>query len=122
MQLIYNFLSTFKNNFIKKKYSFEIYFNKDIVKILKIFLRKGYIYNFKKISSYKIKIFLNFNLSNKIKFDFSIHNFFKYSNINKHKKNILCLICINNKKEFKIYLNVNSMNSSSFSPFIYIYG
>ena len=124
MKLIYNFLSTFRNNFLKKKIFMDVFFNVVIIQLLKIFLKKGLIIYFKKLSNIQLRIFFNIKLVNKINFDYSIHNYLKFhkNKINRKKKSLFFVIFLNNKKKIrsKSILYKNSNNKKDI-PYIYIY-
>ena len=128
MMLIKYFLSSFKNNFNKKKIYFDINYNIKIINILKIFIKKGLIFNFRFLSTFKVRIYLNTVLVTKIKFDYSISNSLGSKNLYPMKKKlILFLICQDTQNQFTSFSSscftyLNSMVKKPFNLFIYVYG
>ena len=128
MMLVKYFLSSFKNNFSKKKIYFDINYNIKIINILKIFVKKGLIFNFRFLNLFKVRIYLNTVLATKIKFDYSISDFSSSKNWYPMKKKlILFLICQDNQNKFTSFSSscftyLNSMVKKPFNLFIYVYG
>ena len=128
MMLVKYFLSSFKNNFNKKKIYFDINYNIKIINILKIFVKKGLIFNFRFLNTFKVRIYLNTVLTTKIKFNYSISDFLNSKNWYPMKKKlVLFLICQDNQNKFTSFSSsyftyLNSMVKKPFNLFIYVYG